>query len=60
MPVRDLFSVLMPIIALLLKNMDFTETSRLCGSVQGQVGWSSEQLGLMEDVPDRGRGVGTR
>jgi len=30
------------------------------GSVQGQVGWSSEQLGLMEGVPVHGRGVGTR
>jgi len=29
-------------------------------SVQGQVGWSSEQAGLVEDVAARGRGVGTR
>jgi len=32
----------------------------LPGSVQGQVGWSSEQSGLVEDVPACGRGVGTR
>ena len=32
----------------------------LCGSVRGQVGWSSEQPGLVEDVPAHGRGVGTR
>jgi len=32
----------------------------LPGSVQGQVGWSSEQPGLVEDVPAHGRGVGTR
>ena len=32
----------------------------LPGSVQGQVGWSSEQPGLMEGVPAHGRGVGTR
>jgi len=32
----------------------------LPGSVQGQTGWSSEQPGLMEDVPAHGRGVGTR
>jgi len=31
----------------------------LPGSVQGQVGWSSEQPGLVEDVPAHGRGVGT-
>jgi len=30
------------------------------GSVQGQVGWSSEQPGLVEDVPAHGRGIGTR
>ena len=30
------------------------------GSVQGQVGWSSEQPGLVKDVPAHGRGVGTR
>ena len=30
------------------------------GSVQGQVGWSSEQPGLVEGVPAHGRGVGTR
>jgi len=37
--------------------------STLCplpGSAQGQVGWSSEQPGLGEDVPAHGRGVGTR
>ena len=28
--------------------------------VQGQVGWSSEQPGLVGDVPAHGRGVGTR
>jgi len=28
--------------------------------VQGQVGWSSEQPGLVEGVPAHGRGVGTR
>jgi len=38
---------------------------RSCGcllphSVQGQVGWSSEQPGLVEGVPAHGRGVGTR
>jgi len=27
---------------------------------QGQVGWSSEQPGLGENVPAHGRGVGTR
>jgi len=32
----------------------------LPGSVQGQVGWSSEQPGLAKDVPADGRGVGTR
>jgi len=32
----------------------------LPGSVQGQVGWSSEQAGLVEDVPAHGRGVGIR
>jgi len=32
----------------------------LPGSVQGQVEWSSEQPGLVEDVPAHGRGVGTR
>jgi len=32
----------------------------LPGSVQGQVGCSSEQPGLVEDVPAYGRGVGTR
>jgi len=36
---------------------------RSCGcslseSVQGQVGWSSEQPGLVEDVPAHGRGLG--
>ena len=29
------------------------------GSVQGQVGWSSEHPGLVEGVPAHGRGVGT-
>ena len=32
----------------------------LPGSAQGQVGWSSEQPGLVGDVPAHGRGVGTR
>jgi len=32
----------------------------LPGSVQGQVGWSSDHPGLVEDVPAHGRGVGTR
>jgi len=32
----------------------------LPGSVQGQVGWSSEPPGLVEDVPAHGRGVGIR
>jgi len=32
----------------------------LPGSVPGQVGWSSEQPGLVEGVPAHGRGVGTR
>jgi len=39
------------------------QRSRDCplpGSVQGWVGWSSEQPGLVEDVPAHGRGVGTR
>jgi len=27
---------------------------------EGQAGWSSEQPGLVEDVPAHGRGVGTR
>ena len=30
----------------------------LPGSVQGQVGWGSEQPGLVEGVPAHGRGVG--
>ena len=30
------------------------------GSVQGQAGWGFEQPGLVEGVPARGRGVGTR
>jgi len=30
------------------------------GSVQGQVGWSSEHPGLVEGVPADGRRVGTR
>jgi len=29
----------------------------LPGSVQGHVGWSSEQPGLVEDVPANGRGL---
>ena len=28
------------------------------GNIQGQVGWGSEQSGLVEDVPAHGRGVG--
>jgi len=32
----------------------------LPGSVQGQGGWSSDQPGLVEDVPVHGRGAGTR
>ena len=32
----------------------------LPGGVQGQVGWSSEQPDLVEDVPAHGRGSGTR
>jgi len=32
----------------------------LPGSVQGQVGWGSEQPRPMEGVPAHGRGVGTR
>jgi len=28
------------------------------GSLQGQVGWGSEQSGLVEDVPAHCRGVG--
>jgi len=32
----------------------------LPGSVQGQVGWSSEQPGLGEGLPAHGRGLGTR
>jgi len=32
----------------------------LLSSVQGQVGWSFEQPGLVEDVPAQGREVGTR
>jgi len=35
-------------------------TSRIPGTVQGQVGWGFEQLGLVEGVPAHGRGVGTR
>jgi len=31
----------------------------LPGSVQGQVGWSCEQPGLVEGVPAPGKGVGT-
>jgi len=30
------------------------------GSVQGQAGWDFEQPGLMEGVPPRGKGLGTR
>jgi len=29
----------------------------ITGSVQGQVGWGSEQPGLVKDVPDRDRRV---
>jgi len=29
----------------------------LPGSVQGQVGWGSDQPGLVEGVPSRGRGL---
>ena len=32
----------------------------IAGSVQGQVGWGSEQPGLVEGVPAHGRGAGTR
>jgi len=32
----------------------------LPGSIQGQVGWSSEKPGVVEDVPAHGKGVGTR
>ena len=32
---------------------------RIPGGVQSQVGWSSEQPGLVEDVPAHGRGLGT-
>jgi len=32
----------------------------LPGSVQGQVGWGFEQLGVVEGVPAHGTGVGTR
>jgi len=32
----------------------------LPGSVQGQIGWRSEQPGLADDVPAHGGGVGTR
>jgi len=28
------------------------------GNIQGQVGWGSEQPGLVEDVPAHGRGQG--
>ena len=28
------------------------------GNIQGQVGWGSEQAGLVEDVPTHCRGVG--
>jgi len=28
------------------------------GNIEGQVGWSSEQPGLVEDVPAHCRGVG--
>lgn len=30
----------------------------IIGSVQAQVGWNSEQPGLVEDFPAHGRGVG--
>jgi len=29
----------------------------ICGSVQGQTGWGLEPPGLVEDVPDDGRGL---
>jgi len=32
----------------------------LPGSVQGQAGWGFGQPALVEGVPDRGRGLGTR
>jgi len=32
----------------------------LPGSVQSKVGWGCEKPGLVEGVPSRGRGVGTR
>jgi len=32
----------------------------VAASVQGHVAWSSEQPGLVEDVPAHGRGLGTR
>jgi len=35
------------------------QTFYLANDLQGQVGWSSEQPGLVEDVPAHGRGVGT-
>jgi len=43
----------------------FSIAQRSCGCplparVQGQVGWSSEQPGLVEDVPAYGRGFVTR
>ena len=43
----------------------FVVAQRSCGCplpgiAQGQVGWSSEQPGLVEDVPAHGRGIGTR
>ena len=30
---------------------------REAGSIQGPVGWDSEQPGLVKDVPARGRGI---
>jgi len=32
----------------------------LPGRVQGQVGWGFKQPGLVEGIPDHGRGLGTR
>jgi len=29
-------------------------------SVQGQVGWDFEEVGIVEDVPAHGKGFGTR
>lgn len=37
-----------------------SQRSPIHGSVQGQVGWSFEQPGLLEVVPVHGRGLGNR